>query len=74
MLWMILATAVGINFAFYGFRAFLAPYVADAFFANLPHAEALTQANLLFAGFGALLYAAIIIGGWVADNVIYCQL
>jgi POT family proton-dependent oligopeptide transporter len=58
------------NFGFYGFRAFLAPYVADAFFATLPHAEALKQANLLFAGFGALLYAATIIGGWVADNVL----
>lgn len=70
MLWMILATTVGINFAFYGFRAFLAPYVADAFFASLPHDDALKQANLLFAGFGALLYAATIVGGWVADNVL----
>lgn len=70
MLWMLLATTVGINFAFYGFRAFLAPYVAEAFFSSLPHAEALKQANLLFAGFGALLYAATIVGGWVADNVL----
>src|SRR5574337_1968323 len=70
MLWMLLGTTVGINFAFYGFRAFLAPYVAEAFFAGLPQAEALTQANLLFAGFGALLYAATIVGGWVADNVL----
>ena len=70
MLWMLLATTIGINFAFYGFRAFLAPYVAEAFFAGLPQSEALTQANLLFAGFGALLYAATIVGGWVADNVL----
>ncbi|MDE2459987.1 MAG: peptide MFS transporter [Gammaproteobacteria bacterium] len=70
MLWMLLAATVGINFAFYGFRAFLAPYVAEAFFAGLPQSEALTQANLLFAGFGALLYAATIVGGWVADNVL----
>lgn len=70
MLWMLLATTVGINFAFYGFRAFLAPYVADAFFSTLPHSEALKRANLLFAGFGALLYAATIVGGWVADNVL----
>ncbi len=70
MLWMLLAATVGINFAFYGFRAFLAPYVADTFFSTLPHSEALKQANLLFAGFGALLYAATIVGGWVADNVL----
>lgn len=70
MLWTILAVAAGINFGFYGFRAFLAPYVAEAFFANLPQDQALTQANLLFAGFGSLLYAATIVGGWVADNVL----
>ena len=70
MLWALLATTVGINFAFYGFRAFLAPYVAEAFFSSLPHADALKQANLLFAGFGALLYATTIVGGWVADNVL----
>lgn len=70
MLWMLLAVTVGFNFAFYGFRAFLAPYVADAFFAGLPKGEALQQANLLFAGFGTLLYATPIVGGWVADNVL----
>src|SRR5574337_339726 len=70
MLWMLLGTTVGINFAFYGFRAFLAPYVAEAFFSGLPQAEALQQANLLFAGFGTLLYALTILGGWVADNVL----
>ncbi|MGH8428465.1 MAG: peptide MFS transporter, partial [Gammaproteobacteria bacterium] len=70
LLWMLLAVTVGLNFAFYGFRAFLAPYAAEAFFSGLPQAEALKQANLLFAGFGALTYATAIIGGWVADNVI----
>ena len=70
LLWMLLAVTVGTNFAFYGFRAFLAPYAADTFFANLPHDQALAQANYLFAGFGALAYAAAILGGWVADNVL----
>ncbi len=70
MLWMLLAVTVGFNYAFYAFRAFLAPYVADAFFADLPHDQALQQANLLFAGFGTLLYATPIVGGWVADNVL----
>jgi POT family proton-dependent oligopeptide transporter len=70
LLWMLLIVTVGLNFAFYGFRAFLAPYAADAFFAGLPHHEALKQANYLFAGFGALTYATAILGGWVADNVL----
>lgn len=70
LLWMLLIVTVGVNFAFYGFRAFLAPYAADTFFANLPHDQALAQANFLFAGFGSLSYALAILGGWVADNVL----
>lgn len=70
LLWMLLFVTVWFNFAFYGFRAFLAPYAADAFFSGLPQAQALQQANLLFAGFGTLLYAVTILGGWVADNVL----
>jgi POT family proton-dependent oligopeptide transporter len=70
LLWMLLFLTVWFNFAFYGFRAFLAPYAAQAFFADLPQAQALQQANLLFAGFGTLLYALTILGGWVADNVL----
>ncbi|HKV65690.1 MAG TPA: oligopeptide:H+ symporter [Rhodanobacteraceae bacterium] len=68
--WMLFAVTIGFNFAFYGFRAFLAPYAADTFFANLPHADALKQADFLFAGFGSLNYALAILGGWVADNVL----
>ncbi|MEO6967569.1 MAG: peptide MFS transporter [Rhodanobacteraceae bacterium] len=70
MLWMLLIVTVWFNFAFYGFRAFLAPYAAESFFANLPKAQALQQANLLLAGFGTLTYATAIVGGWVADNVL----
>lgn len=70
MAWMLFAVTIGFNFAFYGFRAFLAPYVAESFFANLPHADALKQADFLFAGFGSLNYALAILGGWVADNVL----
>jgi POT family proton-dependent oligopeptide transporter len=70
MLWMLLFVTVWFNFAFYGFRAFLAPYAAQAFFAGLPQAQALQRANLLFAGFGTLLYALTILGGWIADNVL----
>ncbi|HEX7369310.1 MAG TPA: peptide MFS transporter [Rhodanobacteraceae bacterium] len=70
LLWMLLWVTIASNFAFYGFRAFLAPYAADTFFANLPHDDALKQANFLFAGFGALNYGLAILGGWVADNVL----
>ncbi|HET7562775.1 MAG TPA: oligopeptide:H+ symporter, partial [Rhodanobacteraceae bacterium] len=70
LLWVLLFLTVWFNFAFYGFRAFLAPYAAETFFATLPKGEALQQANLLFAGFGTLLYAVTILGGWVADNVL----
>ncbi|MGH8162295.1 MAG: peptide MFS transporter [Gammaproteobacteria bacterium] len=70
MLWVLLAVAVGFNFAFYGFRAFLAPYVQGAVFGYLPHDQAIQHADLLFNSFGVLLYACPIIGGWVADNVL----
>jgi len=70
LLWMLLFVTIWFNFAFYGFRAFLAPYAAQAFFSGLPQAQALQQASLLFAGFGTLLYAVTILGGWVADNVL----
>jgi POT family proton-dependent oligopeptide transporter len=70
LLWMLLYVTVWFNFAFYGFRAFLAPYVAQAFFSDLPQAQALQHAVLLFGGFGTLLYAVTILGGWVADNVL----
>lgn len=70
LVWMLCAVSIGANFAFYGFRAFLAPYAADTFFANLPRAEALKQATLLFSGFGSLNFALAILGGWVADNVL----
>ncbi len=58
------------NFSFFGPRSFFAPYVAGAFFSDLPGAQAQQQANLLLAGFGTLLYCSVIVGGWVADNVL----
>jgi POT family proton-dependent oligopeptide transporter len=70
LLWMLLFVTVWFNFAFYGFRAFLAPYIDQAFFSGLPQAEALQRANLLFASFGTLLYGLPILGGWIADNVL----
>jgi POT family proton-dependent oligopeptide transporter len=66
---MLLAVTVGVNYAFYGFRAFLAPYVAQ-FYGTLGQAGAQRQADLLSSGFLALMYATPIIGGYVADKIL----
>lgn len=68
-LWMLLWVTVGLNFAFYGFRAYLAPYIAG-FFSALGPAEAQRQADLLSSGFLALMYATPIVGGYVADKIL----
>ncbi len=69
-LWMLLAVSVGFNFAFYGFRAYLAPYLAEHFYSNLGPAAAQRQADLLSSGFLALMYATPIVGGYVADKIL----
>ena len=69
-LWMLLGVTVGVNYAFYGFRAFVAPYLAGAFFAHEAPGAAMRDANLLTAGVGSLLYATHVVGGWIADNVL----
>jgi POT family proton-dependent oligopeptide transporter len=69
-LWMLLAVSIGAMFGFYGFRAFLAPYIAQDFYAHLGAAAAQRQADLLGSGFLALMYATPIIGGYVADKIL----
>lgn len=69
-LWMLLAVTVGFNFAFYGFRAYLAPYIAENFYPGLGEAAAQKHADLLSSGFLALMYATPIIGGYVADKIL----
>ena len=69
-LWMLLAVTVGLSFGFYGFRSFIAPYIAQNFFAQLGAAAAQRQADLLGSGFLALMYATPIIGGYVADKIL----
>lgn len=68
-LWMLLGVTVGLNFAFYGFRAYLAPYI-EHFFAAMGPAGAQKQADLVSSGFLALMYATPIIGGYVADKIL----
>lgn len=67
--WMLFAVTIGLNFAFYGFRAYLAPYIQH-FFAALGPAGAEKQADLMSSGFLALMYATPIIGGYVADKIL----
>lgn len=69
-LWMLLLVTAGFNYALYGFRAYLAPYIAQQFFATLAAAAAQRQADLLTSGFLALVYATPILGGYVADKVL----
>lgn len=69
-LWMLLAVTVGFNFSFYGFRAYLAPYIAEQFYGGLSAAAAQRHADLLTSGFLALMYATPIAGGYVADKIL----
>jgi proton-dependent oligopeptide transporter, POT family len=69
-LWMLLTVTVGMNFGFYGFRAFLAPYIAQTFYSGLGQAAAQSHADLLTSGLLALMYATPIIGGYLADKVL----
>lgn len=69
-LWMLLGVTVWFNFSFYGFRAFLAPYIAQQFYSNLGTAAAQQHADLLTSGFLALMYATPIVGGYVADKIL----
>jgi proton-dependent oligopeptide transporter, POT family len=70
LLWMLLTVTVGLNFGFYGFRAYLAPYIAQSFYGGLGQAAAQSRADLLTSGFLALMYATPIIGGYVADKLL----
>ncbi|MGA7538848.1 MAG: oligopeptide:H+ symporter [Steroidobacteraceae bacterium] len=69
-LWMLLAVTVGMNFGFYGVRAFLAPYIAQSFYSGLDPAAAQRHADLLTSGSLALMYATPIVGGYIADKVL----
>jgi POT family proton-dependent oligopeptide transporter len=69
-LWMLLAVTTGFNFSFYGYRAYLAPYIAEQFYGGLSAAAAQRHADLLASGFLALLYATPIAGGYVADKIL----
>ncbi len=71
-LWQLSNIEMWERFAFYGMRALLAVYVATTFFGHLGD-QANAQASLVYGGYGALVYATGIIGGYIADRVLGYQ-
>jgi len=72
-LWMLFGSEFWERFAYYGMRAFLAVYVAQAFFRHVGEAEAQQQASLAYGGYTALVYMTGIAGGFVADRILGYQ-
>lgn len=58
------------RFSFYGMRAFLILYMAAEIFKQFGQADADTKSYGVYGAFNALLYAAPIVGGMLADRMI----
>jgi POT family proton-dependent oligopeptide transporter len=72
-LWLLFGSEFWERFAYYGMRAFLAVYVAQAFFRHVGEAEAQQQASLAYGGYTSLVYMTGIAGGFVADRILGYQ-
>ncbi|MDR0183684.1 peptide MFS transporter [Lysobacter arvi] len=70
-LWMLFMTEFWERFAFYGIRWALVLYIVAQFYDGSGTGE--TPANQLYGAYLALVYAAAIFGGYVADRVIGYQ-
>ncbi|HEU4991907.1 MAG TPA: oligopeptide:H+ symporter [Luteimonas sp.] len=70
-LWMLFMTEFWERFAFYGIRWALTLYIVQAFYAGSGEGEA--PASRVYGAYLALVYAAAIIGGYIADRVIGYQ-
>jgi POT family proton-dependent oligopeptide transporter len=70
-LWMLFMTEFWERFAFYGIRWALVLYIVAQFHGGSPTGEA--SANQVYGAYLALVYAAAIFGGYVADRVIGYQ-
>jgi len=70
-LWMLFMTEFWERFAFYGIRWALVLYIVQQFYAGSGAGE--QPANQLYGAYLALVYAAAIFGGYVADRVIGYQ-
>jgi POT family proton-dependent oligopeptide transporter len=70
-LWMLFMTEFWERFAFYGIRWALVLYVVAQFYNGDSSGEA--AANLVYGSYLALVYAAALFGGYVADRVLGYQ-
>ncbi|OGT56254.1 MAG: dihydroorotate dehydrogenase [Gammaproteobacteria bacterium RIFCSPHIGHO2_12_FULL_63_22] len=70
-LWMLFMTEFWERFAFYGIRWALVLYIVAQFHAGSATGE--QSANLIYGAYLALVYAAAIFGGYVADKVLGYQ-
>src|SRR3954469_23064845 len=70
-LWMLFMTEFWERFAFYGIRWALVLYIVAQFHAGAASGEA--DANLTYGSYLALVYAAALFGGYVADRVLGYQ-
>ena len=67
-LWMLFMSEFWERFAFYGMRWALTLYIVQAFYAGSGEGEA--PASRVYGAYLALVYAAAIVGGYIADRVI----
>lgn len=70
-LWMLFMTEFWERFAFYGIRWALVLYVVAQFHNGDPSGQ--SAANLVYGSYLALVYAAALFGGYVADRVLGYQ-
>lgn len=70
-LWMLFMTEFWERFAFYGIRWALVLYIVAQFHGGAASGEA--DANLTYGSYLALVYAAALFGGYVADRVLGYQ-
>jgi len=70
-LWMLFMTEFWERFAFYGIRWALVLYIVAQFYQGQGAGEA--PAGLIYGSYLALVYAAAVLGGWVADRILGYQ-
>ena len=58
------------RFSFYGMRAFLVLYMTGVLFKQMVQGDADARAYGIYGAFNALLYAAPVIGGIIADKIL----
>jgi proton-dependent oligopeptide transporter, POT family len=58
------------RFSFYGMRSFLVLYMTGVLFVDMIQGEADARAYGIYGAFNALLYAAPVVGGMIADKIL----